>query len=66
MTSANPHAQAARTDVSARLATYREARATLHADVLQAARLGMTQAEIARQSGLTVHGVRKILRRTTR
>lgn len=60
----NPHAEAARAQVAGRLAAFREARATLHADIRRAAELGMTTTEIARESGLTWHGVAKILGRT--
>ncbi len=61
MTTATDVRDAARADMLERLAAYRDARATLHADIREAARLGLTQAEIARASGLSRQGVAKIL-----
>lgn len=61
---ANPQQLAARAEVAGRLAAFREAKATLHIDIHRAAELGMTTTEIANESGLTWHGVAKILRRT--
>jgi CRP-like cAMP-binding protein len=58
-----PQASAARDLVLGRLAAYRAARDTIHADVVTAAELGFTQADIARESGLTRQGVAKILDR---
>lgn len=63
VTTASVLRDAARADMLGRLAAYRDARVTLHADVREAARLGLTQAEIARASGLSRQGVAKILRR---
>ena len=58
-----PAQEEARAAVLARLATYRTRRAALHADVLRASELGLTQAEIAEASGLTRQWVAKILAR---
>lgn len=60
---ARDHAAVARAEVSGRLASYRKARSTLHADIRRAAELGMTTTEIARECGMTWHGVAKILKR---
>jgi hypothetical protein len=54
---------AARAEVARRLAAFREARATIHANIHRAAELGLTTTEIARESGMTWHGVAKILNR---
>jgi hypothetical protein len=58
-----PQQAAARAEVAGRLAAFREARSTLHVDIRRAAELGMTTTEIANESGLTWHGVKKILDR---
>lgn len=60
---AKNYAAAARTEVLERLAKYRETRAGLHGDVRRAAELGISTAEIARTSGLSWPGVKKILDR---
>jgi len=57
---------AARALALERLAAYREARATLHADVRAALAAGATQADIARASGLTRQGIAKIAAREAR
>jgi predicted transcriptional regulator len=49
--------------MAGRLAAFREARASLHTDIRRAAELGMTTTEIARESGMTWHGVNKVLNR---
>lgn len=59
----NPQADAARAEMAGRLHAYRDARARLHHDVRAAAEHGMSQAEIARASGLTRQWVAKILNR---
>lgn len=60
----NPHAAAAREEALGRLAAYKERRATLHPDIRRAAELGISITEIAETSGLSWHGVKKILDRT--
>lgn len=60
---ATPQQAAARAEVAGRLTAFREARAALHADIRRAAELGMTTTEIADESGMTWHGVDKILKR---
>jgi predicted transcriptional regulator len=61
-----PQQVAARAEVAGRLAAFREARATVHADIRRAAELGMTTTEIAQESGMTWHGVAKVLNREDR
>jgi hypothetical protein len=58
-----PQQAAARAEVLGRLAAFREARANIHADIHRAAELGLSTTEIADQSGMTWHGVAKILKR---
>lgn len=58
-----PQQAVARAEVAGRLAAFREARKTIHDDIRRAAELGMTTTEIAQASGMTWHGVAKILTR---
>ena len=53
---------ASRADALTRLVAYREARASLHGDIKAAAAAGVTQAQIARVSGLSRQWVARVLR----
>lgn len=53
-------------DLQARLNTYRERRACIDDDVMDAVAHRWTQARIARESGLSREGVRKIIDRKSR
>jgi hypothetical protein len=60
----NPHAEAARAEVLGRLLAYRASHAALYANVRRAAELGISITVIAQSTGLSWHGVKKILDRT--
>lgn len=60
---AKDHAADARWAVGELLLTYKDARAHLHEDIRHAAELGMTTTEIAKLSGMSWHGVAKVLDR---